>query len=145
MGGLTSASCNGNSGERSVGVGGRGLKQKCPPLGIWIFSGTTHCRIFILCHAYDYMLYSTFISYTLAGSELKMGVAHPNHPFFRFSLGADRKGTPLFFTRSPVALFLPSSLPPQKTLTTVNKTCLQKALLWDLKSAKVTQSRLKSP
>ena len=88
--------------EKWGGGGGRkGLKQKCPPLGIWIFSGTTHCRIFIFCHAYDYMLYSTFISYPLAGSELKMGVAHLNHPFFRFSLGDDRKRTPLFFPVLP--------------------------------------------
>ena len=93
------------------GVGGEGgwakaKVQKCPPLGIWIFSGTTHRRIFIFCHTYDYMLYSTFISYPLAGSELKMGVAHPNHPILRFSLGADRKRTLLFF---PVLPLLSSS------------------------------------
>ena len=88
--------------EKGGGGGGGGeQKKKGPPLGIWIFSGTTHCRIFIFCHAYDYMLYSTFISYPLAGSELKMGVAHLNHPFFRFSLGADRKRTPLLFPVLP--------------------------------------------
>ena len=125
MGVLTSTSWNGNSGERGGGGGRKGLKQKCPPLGIWIFSGTTHCRIFIFCHAYDYMLYSTFISYPLAGSELEMGVAHPNHPFFRFSLGADRKRTPLFFPVLPSLSSSPPPYLPQKILTTVNKTCLQ--------------------
>ena len=117
VGVLTSTSWNGNSGERGGGGGGgeEGTKAKVPSVrDMDIFWNYTLSYIHN-CHAYDYMLYSTFISYPLAGSELKMGVAHPNHPFFRFSLWADRKRTPLFFPVLPSLSSSPPHFLPKKS------------------------------
>ena len=124
MGVLTSTSWNGNSGERGWG-GEEGTKAKVPSVrDMDIFWNYTLSYIHILSRLRLYVVLY-FISYPLAGSELKMGVAHPNHPFIRFSLGADRKRTPLFFPVLPSLSSSPPPYHPQQILTAVNKTCLQ--------------------
>ena len=107
------------------GGGEEGTKAKVPSVrDMDIFWNYTLSYIHILSRLRLYVVLY-FISYPLAGSELKTGVAHPNHPFFRFSLGADRKRTPLFFPVLPSLSSSPPPYLPQKILTTVNKTCLQ--------------------